>query len=131
MNQTIIGIGIDLIEVERIEHSIQKFGDAFLLRLFLPREIDYCRQHRNPNPHFAARFAAKEAISKCLGTGISQQLTWKDMEIYNQPSGSPDVRFHEKGLQLIEELNALKVLISLSHTHTHAIAQAILIGQDS
>ncbi|HHY87207.1 MAG TPA: holo-ACP synthase [Verrucomicrobia bacterium] len=122
----ILGIGIDLIEVRRIEASYERFGERFLNRVLLPSEIAYCLAHRSPGPFLAARFAGKEAMSKALGTGIGAQLGWHDIEILRKPSGEPYVVLHGKGAALLKERNARAVLISLSHTQEHATAVAIL-----
>ncbi len=124
----ILGVGIDLIEVARIRASFQKFGERFLQRILRPEEIAYCLLHKNPAPHLAARFAAKEAISKAFGTGIGAELGWQDMEIVRKESGEPAVRLHAKGLRLLQERRGSKVHISLSHTEQHATAVAILEG---
>lgn len=124
----ILGVGIDLIEVARIRASFEKFGERFLQRILRPEEIGYCLLHKNPSPHLAARFAAKEAISKAFGTGLGAELGWQDMEIVRKESGEPIVRLHGKGLKLLEARGAAKVHISLSHTEQHATAVAILEG---
>src|SRR3954447_7036708 len=122
----IIGIGIDIIEVARIQASYERFGDRFVNRILLPNEISYCLSHKVPGPFLAARFAAKEAISKAFGTGIGAQLGWQDMEVGRKETGEPFVIFHEGGKKLLEERKARVVLISLSHTQEHAAAVAIL-----
>jgi holo-[acyl-carrier protein] synthase len=122
----ILGIGIDIIEVGRIEASYEKFGDRFLKRILLEGEIAYCLSHKKPGPFLAARFAAKEAISKAFGTGIGTQLSWQDMEVMRRPSGEPYVVLHGNGQKLLAERGGRVVLISLSHTQEHATAVAIL-----
>ena len=122
----VLGIGIDLIEVSRIEASYERFGERFLNRVLLPSEIAYCLTHRSPGPFLAARFAGKEAVSKAFGTGIGAQLGWHDIEILRKPSGEPYVVLRGKGEVLLKERNARAVLISLSHTQAHATAVAIL-----
>ncbi|HEV2208103.1 MAG TPA: holo-ACP synthase [Verrucomicrobiae bacterium] len=122
----ILGIGIDLIEVGRIEASYQKFGERFLNRILHPNEISYCLSHRSPGPFLAARFAAKEAISKAFGTGIGAQLGWQDMEVGRKPSGEPFVILHGRGQTLLAERGGRVVLISLSHTQQYAAAVAVL-----
>ncbi len=122
----ILGVGIDIIEVARIQASFEKFGERFLNRILHPHEIAYCVSHRVPGPFLAARFAAKEAISKAFGTGIGAQLGWQDMEIARKPSGEPFVILHERGQALLKERAAHAVLISLSHTQSHAAAVAVL-----
>ncbi len=124
----ILGVGIDIIEVERIQKSFEKFGERFLKRILHPDEIKYCLSHRVPAPFLAARFAGKEAISKAFGTGIGAQLGWQDMEIGRKASGEPFVILHEAGQKLLQTRGGRTVLISLSHTQVHATAMAILEG---
>ena len=97
----ILGIGIDIIEVDRIKASFERFGERFLKRILLPNEISYCLSHRVPAPFLAARFAAKEAISKAFGTGIGVHLGWQDMEIGRKESGEPFVILHGDGQRLL------------------------------
>ncbi len=122
----IVGIGIDLIEVARIQASYEKFGERFVTRILHPNEISYCLSHRVPGPFLAARFAAKEAISKAFGTGIGAQLGWKDMEVCRKESGEPYVILHDRGQTLLKERGAQSILISISHTQQHATAIAVL-----
>jgi holo-[acyl-carrier protein] synthase len=124
----ILGIGIDIIEVARIQASYERFGDRFLNRILHPNEISYCLSHKVPGPFLAARFAAKEAISKAFGTGIGAPLGWQDMEVGKKESGEPFVILHGAGKTLLEERGARLVLLSLSHTQQHAAAVAILEG---
>ena len=124
----ILGTGIDIIEVGRIAASYEKFGERFVNRILLPDEIAYCLSHKNPAPFLAARFAAKEAISKAFGTGIGAALGWQDMEIRRKESGEPFVVLHDKGEKLFASRGAKRLLISLSHTTTYAVATAILEG---
>src|SRR6204780_5782451 len=116
----ILGVGIDIIEVARIQASYEKFGEGFLNRILPPGEIAYCLTHKNPAPFLAARFAAKEAISKAFGTGIGAQLGWKDMEVARRDSGEPYVILHGQGEALLKSRGGRIVLISLSHTEHHA-----------
>jgi holo-[acyl-carrier protein] synthase len=122
----ILGTGIDIIEVGRIASSYEKFGERFANRILLPDEIAYCLSHKNPGPFLAARFAAKEAISKAFGTGIGAALSWQDMEIRRKESGEPFVVLHGKGEKLFTSRQAKQLLISLSHTQNYAAATAIL-----
>jgi len=122
----IIGTGIDIIEVGRIESSHEKFGERFLKRILRPAEIEYCLSHKRPAPFLAARFAAKEAVSKAFGTGIGAQLSWQDVEVGRKPSGEPFVILHDGGLRLLEQRNARMVHLSLSHTEAYAAAVAVL-----
>src|SRR6185295_8111052 len=115
----ILGIGIDIIEVARVQTSCERFGDRFLQRILHPNEIAYCSSHKTPAPFVAARFAAKEAISKAFGTGIGASLGWHDMEVCRKESGEPYVVLHGKGKALLQERNARHALISLSHTQNY------------
>ena len=124
----ILGIGIDIIEVERIRASHEKFGERFLKRILRPEEIAYCFSHAQPAPFLAARFSAKEAISKAFGTGIGRQLGWQDMEVRRKESGQPYVVLHDNGQILFKKLNASAIHLSLSHTNVYASAVAVLEG---
>ena len=108
------GIGTDIIEIERIRESIEKYGSHFLDRLFTKKEQDYCKQHSNFATHFAGRFAAKEAISKALGTGFGKELSFLDLEILNEPSGKPIVQKRPN------------IHVSISHCESYAVAMAII-----
>jgi holo-[acyl-carrier protein] synthase len=122
----ILGTGIDIIEVERIEASYEKFGERFLNRILVPGEMEYCLSHKQPGPFLAARFAAKEAVSKAFGTGIGAQLSWQDIEVKRKESGEPYVVMHGKGAGLMKERGARVVHLTISHTEKHATAMAIL-----
>ena len=124
----IIGVGIDIIEVERIRASHDKFGERFLKRILRPEEIAYCFSHAQPAPFLAARFSAKEAISKAFGTGIGRQLGWQDMEVRRKESGQPYVVPHDDGQVLFNQLHARALHLSLSHTNFYASAIAVLEG---
>ena len=122
----ILGTGIDLIEVSRVQASHEKFGERFLNRILRPEEIFYCLSHKHPAPHIAARFAAKEAISKAFGIGIGSQLTRHDMEVGRRPSGEPYEILHDGGQKLLLERGPARLHLSLSHTAQYATAMAIL-----
>ena len=124
----ILGTGIDIIEVARVQASHERFGERFLNRILLADEIAYCLSHKNPGPFLAARFAAKEAVSKAFGTGIGAQLGWQDIEICKKESGEPFVVLHGKGKKLFESRGAKRLLVSLSHTEHYAAATAVLEG---
>ena len=124
----ILGTGIDLIEVARIAASYEKFGERFVNRVLLPEEIAYSLSHKNPAPFLAARFAAKEAISKAFGTGIGAQLGWQDMEIRHKESGEPFVVMHGKGAELFATRGAQRLHVSITHTENYAAAMAVLEG---
>ena len=119
-----LSAGIDLIEVERIEATIARYGERFLTRVFTENELTYCRRH----PHqLAARFAAKEAVSKTLGTGIQHRdgVDWREIEIVADARGKPTVQLTGKAAQRAAQLNLKSFAISLSHTREHAIAMVI------
>jgi holo-[acyl-carrier protein] synthase len=122
----ILGTGIDIIEVARIAASHEKFGERFLTHVLRPAEIAYCLSHKQPAPFLAARFAAKEAVSKAFGTGIGAHLGWQDIEVARKESGEPFVILHDKGLALFEQRGARLLHLTLSHTATYAAAMAIL-----
>jgi holo-[acyl-carrier protein] synthase len=122
----ILGTGIDIIEVDRIETARQKHGERFLNRILHPAETAYCLSHKSPGPFLAARFAAKEAVSKAFGTGIGAQLGWQDIEIARKDTGEPYVILHGKGLELLARRGAKRLHLTLSHTENHAVAMAIL-----
>ena len=122
----ILGLGIDIIEVARVQSSVERFGDRFLNRVLLPGEIAYCADKKVAGPFVAVRFAAKEAISKAFGTGIGAQLGWHDMEVRRKDSGEPFVVLHGKGQELFIRRGAKQLLISLSHTQNYASAVAVL-----
>jgi holo-[acyl-carrier protein] synthase len=124
----ILGIGIDIIEVARIKASHEKFGGRFASRILLPDEITYCLSHKNPAPFLAARFAAKEAISKAFGTGIGAALGWRDMEIRKKKSGEPFVVLHGKGKKLFAKRKAKRLHVSISHAENYAAVTAVLEG---
>jgi holo-[acyl-carrier protein] synthase len=124
----ILGIGIDIIEVARIKASLEKFGERFGKRILLPDEIAYCLAHKDPAPFVAARFAAKEAVSKAFGTGIGAQIGWQDMEIRRKESGEPFVVLHGRGKELFESRKAKQLLVSISHTEHYAAVTAVLEG---
>ena len=122
----ILGVGIDIIEVARIAASLERFGERFGQRILLPAEMEYCLSHKHPAPFVAARFAAKEAISKAFGTGIGAQLGWQDMEISHKQSGEPFVILHGKGEELFKSRKAKQLHVSISHTQAYAAVVAIL-----
>lgn len=121
----ILGIGCDLIEIERIADVIQRFGDSFVERLFTPAEIEYCTAIAKPAMRFAGRFAAKEAIAKALSCGIGSNLSWLDMEILNDEFGKPFIILNSK---IVVQFGVLRSHISISHSTTMAMAYALLEG---
>jgi holo-[acyl-carrier protein] synthase len=122
----IVGSGIDLTEIARIQHSIDRFGERFLNRVYTRGEQAYCLQKRASAESFAARFAAKEAAAKALGTGISRGVNWLEIEIIREPSGKPSVQFHGRAAQIAASLGATHAVLSLTHTATLAMASVML-----
>ncbi len=126
------GIGIDIVETARIEQSIEKFGDRFLQRIYLPAELEYAHKMKHPALHLAARFAAKEALSKAFGTGIGKTIGWRDLEVARTGPGAPQVVLHGGAKEYAEKIGAIQVLVSLSHTEHYGAASAIVnIGESA
>jgi len=125
---TVIGVGVDIIEVARIRASLDRHGERFHRRICTEGEATYCTKMRDPAPFFAARFAAKEAVSKALGTGIGAQCTWLDIEVRRKASGEPFIVLHGAGAETAKRLGIARVMISLSHTENYATAQAVALG---
>lgn len=122
----IVGMGVDIAEVPRIQASIERFGDRFLKRLFTEAEISYCSSKANQYERFAARFAAKEAALKAIGTGWKRGVTWLDVEVVRMPSGKPTIVFRGKAAEFAHRLGTKNASVSLSHTEQIAIAHVIL-----
>jgi holo-[acyl-carrier protein] synthase len=122
----IVGTGIDIAEVPRIGQSIARFGDRFLQRIYTAGEIRYCDSKANRAERYAARFAAKEAAMKALGTGWSHGVRWRDCEVVRLPGGCPTITFHGKAGEIAARLGIKHAALSLSHTAEQAIAQVIL-----
>lgn len=122
----IVGTGIDIAEVPRIRQSIERFGDRFLHRVFTDGEIRYCDSKANRAERYAARFAAKEAAMKALGTGWNHGVRWRDIEVSRQPGHRPTITFHGKAAEFAKKLGATNIALSLTHTADQAIAQVIL-----
>jgi holo-[acyl-carrier protein] synthase len=122
----IIGTGIDIAEVPRIRQSIERFGERFLKRIYTAGEMRYCDSKANRVERYAARFAAKEAAMKALGTGWSHGVRWRDCEVVRMPGGRPSITFHGKAGEIASRLGVKNAALSLSHTAEQAIAQVIL-----
>ncbi|MCB1124860.1 MAG: holo-ACP synthase [Verrucomicrobiae bacterium] len=122
----ILGTGADIIEVQRIQAACERHGDRFVKRVLRPSEIAYCESFSVPWPHIAARFAAKEAVSKAFGTGIGAELGWQDIEVANLPSGQPYVTLHDRGRVLMDHRGGGNLHLTLSHTQNYALAVAVL-----
>ena len=121
----IVGTGVDITETARIEQALQRHGDRFAVRLCTPREIAYCQQFKNRAERFAARFAAKEAAFKALGTGWREGVRWLDVEVVHQPSGKPELVLTGRAEELARALGVTRTAISLSHSNHYVIAQVI------
>jgi len=120
---SIRGIGVDVVDVERMKKTLQDQGDTFISKVFTETEITYCRSRKNPHEHFAARFAAKEAVSKAMQKGWSGEFRWKDIEVMNEPSGAPRIVLYGELAQLLE---GAKIHLSLSHTEKTVVAFSII-----
>ncbi len=123
----LIGLGADLIEVERVRGVLERQGPRFLDRVFTDEERTYCSGMAHPHKHYAARFAAKEAVSKCFTTGIGAELGWRSVSVYHGARNEPLIRLDDKGRALLAQVGATHVMITLSHTETHAMAVAALV----
>ena len=119
------GIGVDVVDVARLRLVLEEQGDAFLNKVFTDMEVTYCRTHKKPYLHFAARFAAKEAVAKAMRTGWSGAFRWKDIEVINETSGAPRILLFR---EVAEALGRCHVHLSLSHTDTTVVAFVIIEG---
>jgi holo-[acyl-carrier protein] synthase len=122
-------VGTDIIECTRIARVLDRQRDRFLKRIFTEGEQAYCLRMKNPVPHLAARFAAKEAVSKCFTTGIGDALGWKSVEVIKGERQEPYIRLDDRGLALLNQIGATDVLISLSHTENYGLAVAVLVSE--
>jgi holo-[acyl-carrier protein] synthase len=123
---SVLGIGVDLVENARIEHSLERFGERFLRRVFTAGEIEYSQSMKYPARHLAARFAAKEAVSKAFGTGIGKAMGWKDIDVHRKPSGEPFLVLEGGAKKLADDRGVTAIWITLSHTEHHAMAMVVL-----
>jgi holo-[acyl-carrier protein] synthase len=126
MARMIVGSGIDLVEVGRIQHSVERYGARFLNRIFTGAEQEYCLRKRSAAESFAARFAAKEATAKALGTGISRGVHWLEIEVVREPGGKPGVVFHGNAARIASGLGVERAALSLTHTAALAMASVLL-----
>lgn len=122
----IVGVGVDLAEVHRIRSSFERFGERFRDRIYTPLEIAYCESKSNKYERYAARFAAKEAGMKAIGTGMRKGVRWLDFEVANLPSGKPTLRFHGVAAEFAERLGVINVALSITHTSDTSLAHVIL-----
>ncbi|MGE9271125.1 MAG: holo-ACP synthase [Verrucomicrobiales bacterium] len=123
----IFGIGIDVVEIERIGALLDRYEDRFAEKVFTKSERDYCWSQRDSRPHFAARFAAKEAVAKAFGTGVGKDLNWTDMEISRDDLGAPKLRLMGAGAAFAESRGIRQVMISLTHAKAYAAANAVAL----
>lgn len=124
---SIFGIGVDIVETERIRQSIQRNGPSFLERIFTKAERDYCDKMKKYEIHYAARFAAKEAVAKSFGTGFGKDFAWSDAEVVRKESGEPQIVLHGEGKRFAKENGIVRVMITLSHSDHYAVANAIAL----
>lgn len=122
----IVGSGIDLVEIPRIQQSMERFGKRFLDRVYTAAEQAYCLRKRNAAESLAARFAAKEAGAKALGTGISRGVNWLEIEVVREPSGRPTIQFHGRAAELAQHMGVAHIALSLTHTATLSMASVVL-----
>lgn len=125
----LLGLGADLIEIARIRSVMLRHGDRFIERILTEEERSYCAGMAHPHKHIAARFAAKEAVSKCFTTGIGAELGWKSISVYHGERHEPLVRLDDRGRALLKHVGATRILLSLSHTENYAMAVAALLGE--
>jgi len=122
----IIGTGIDIVNINRIEHLMARWGDLFLDRVFTEKEIFWCQRRTRPPECFAIRFAAKEAFLKAIGWGLRNGIQWTDIEVENDSMGKPSFSFHRKAKEVLENLRIQKALLTLSHDRPYAVAHVLL-----
>jgi holo-[acyl-carrier protein] synthase len=122
----IVGIGIDIVEIPRFSRVLERQKDRFTGRVFTEREQEYCREHRDPVPHYAARFAAKEALFKALSTGWAKGVSWLDVEVRREGFGAPAMILRGEAAKICANLGVDRVHLSLSHTEASAIALVVL-----
>ncbi|MGA9631444.1 MAG: holo-ACP synthase [Candidatus Acidiferrales bacterium] len=121
----IVGLGLDIAEIDRIEAAIVRHGAPFLERLFTPSEVAYCESHKGKYERYAARFAAKEAAMKALGTGWSHGVRWRDIEVTREPSGKPTLRLEGVAAQIAQRMGVKNISLSITHSGNLALAEVI------
>lgn len=123
----IYGIGTDIVECERIARMIDRHGDHFINRVYTDFEIEYCKRHRSATQHYAGRWAAKEAVLKAMGTGWVKGISWRDVEVRNQPGGKPKIALAGGARERCELAHIVDMQISISHCQSHATAYALAV----
>jgi holo-[acyl-carrier protein] synthase len=126
----VLGLGVDIVEIARFAAAMERSGQSLIDRLFLSEEQAYCAPQREPARCYAARFAAKEAVAKALGTGIGGQLGWRDIEVRRKDSGAPFIVLHGTGAETAKRLGVSDILLSVSHSEHYAVANALANGAD-
>lgn len=126
----VVGVGTDIIECLRIAQMIERHGELFINRVYTDYEIRYCQRRKQATQHFAGRWAAKEAILKALGTGWRRGISWRDVEVRNEPSGKPVVGLRGGAREVVEQLGIREMLVSISHCRSHAMAYALALGTE-
>jgi holo-[acyl-carrier protein] synthase len=124
---TIVGLGLDATDIHRIAATIERYGDRFLHRVFTDGEVAYCLRRKTPAIHFAGRFAAKEAAMKALGTGHTQHVLWRDVEVVRR-GGPPQLQFHGGAARRFSAIGAKSSLLTITHAESLALAQVLLMG---
>ncbi len=127
----VIAHGIDMVECSRIDEAVERHGERFLRRVFTDHELTYARGRKRETEHLAGRFAAKEAVLKCLGTGWTNGICWTDIEVRNDPAGRPSVHLSGRCRELADAMGLASILISITHTSDHAIASAVGSAESS
>lgn len=128
---TVRGIGIDVVQISRMREVIARWEERFLRRVFTEGEIAYCRARRDPVPHFAARFAAKEAGLKALGTGLRFGIHWRELEVVRERGQAPALVLRGRSREIGTARGGDRMLLALTHDGDYALAQAMLVGEDS
>ena len=126
----IIGIGTEIVECLRIAQMIERHAELFIGRVYTPHEIEFCSSRGQATQHYAGRWAAKEAVLKALGTGWRRGISWRDIEVRNDPSGKPTIALRGGCRDVVETLGITEMLISISHCRSHATAYALAIGNE-
>jgi len=126
----IVGTGVDIAETSRLEEGLERHGERFTKRLFTPAEVAYCERFKNRGQRYAARFAAKEAAFKALGTGWGSGVRWLDVEITHQPSGKPELVLTGRAQEVARGLGITRMAVSISHSDRYVVAQVIFEGDD-
>jgi holo-[acyl-carrier protein] synthase len=129
MADSVLGLGVDMVKVERIQRAVERWSDGFTRRVFTEGELSYCMGQKHPAMHLAARFGVKEAVMKAFGTGWTGGVRWTDVEVVREPSGRPGVVLGGRLKELARDMGVTKTLVSFSHDGGYAVAQAVITGE--